>query len=585
MSNEFGIRNSEFGIILYKKMILCYTMVMPKDALTIFRAAEELSILVGGRIDKVTMPNADTVILLFHTKNGNHRLLLSCNPSLPRAHITTLGYKSPETATGTLMYFRKRLTGAVLTDIVKDKCERMISFEFSALDELRERVSYSLKVELTGKCANIVFVEQDGIIGNSLRRISAEADGKRAVFAGLEYRPPNPTGRVGVFDEDELKARVMQMSGMSTRATVNKCVAGLALSTVDEVFFRLGIKDEDNPSLDAVDKFCKYAQSLYNCPASPAVVFDGNGKPVDYFVVPYQTIAGNVKRFPTLNEAMDEYYSALFQTADFNAYSKPLRAAVKNATAKNKKRLADATQKIAESEHADDDRILGDLITANIYRIKRGERSVTVDNFYDDNGGQITIELDVTKNAQQNAAAHYKAYNKKKKAAVYAADALKQATDALDVLERISTELDMCTEKTELDEVRAELISLGYIKPEKKRKKEKPIQSCPYAFDIEGVTLLVGKNSAQNDRITKSAARSDTWLHVKSAHGCHAVLKTPSPTDSQLTRAAEICAYYSSVRSSQNVAVDYTLIKYVFTHGGGKVDYKEYKTLYVNPKQ
>ena len=557
---------------------------MPKDALTIYRAAEELDILVGGRIDKVTMPNADTVILLFHTKNGNHRLLLSCNPSLPRAHITKLNYKSPDTATGTLMYFRKRLTGAVLTAVEKDRCERMISFEFSALDELREPVKYSLKAELTGKCANIVFVEQDGTIGNSLRRISAEADGKRTVFAGLQYRPPNPTGRVGVFDESELKSRVAAFSGISTRAAVNKCVAGLAASTVDELFFRLGAKDEDNPSPEATGRFCEQAKLLYDCPISPTVVFEG-GKPIDFFVVPYKTISGEAKKFETLNEAMDEYYSALFSAADFNAYIKPLRAAVKNAKTKNNKRLADALQKVAESESADSDRILGDLITANIYRIKRGDRSITVDNFYDENGGQITIELDITKNAQQNAAAHYKAYNKKKKAAVYATDAREKAEEALDVLERISAEIDLCTDKTELDEIKAELVSLGYIKPEKKRKKEKPIQSQPYVFDIEGVTLLVGKNRAQNDRITKSAARTDTWLHVKSAHGSHAVLKTSSPTDSQLTRAAEICAYYSQARQSQNVAVDYTLIKYVFTHGGGKVDYKEYKTVYVDPKQ
>ena len=155
---------------------------MPKDALTIYRAACELDFLVGGKVDKVNMPNADTLILLFHTSVGNHRLLLSCNPSLPRVHVTRAQYKNPETATGTLMYFRKRLAGAILVGIEKDKCERMITFKFSALDELRERVEYSLIAELTGKCTNIVFVESDGAIGNCLRRISSEAPGKRAVL-------------------------------------------------------------------------------------------------------------------------------------------------------------------------------------------------------------------------------------------------------------------------------------------------------------------------------------------------------------------------------------------------------------------
>lgn len=563
----------------------CYNTFMPKDALTIYRAAEELDMLVGGRIDKVGMPNSDTLVLLFHTqKNGNHRLLLSCNPSLPRAHITTLNYKNPEAATGTLMYFRKRLTGAVLTGIVRDKTERMISFEFSALDELRERVCYSLKAELTGKCANIVFVEQNGVIGNALRKISAEVEGKRAVLNGMTYAPPNPTGRVGVFDANELIARTTEMTGVCARVAVNKCVAGLAVNTVDELFYKLEISDDVPPAPDVIKRFIAAAQELYTCPLTPTVTFR-DGKPVDYFIVPYATAGGDAKTYSTMNEAMDAYYSALFGTAELTAYGKPLRAAVKTAVAKNKKRLADASEKLYESEHADEERIIGDLITANIYRIKRGDAFVTVDNFYAPEGGQITVELDVTKNAQQNAAAHYKAYNKKKKAAVYARDAAEKAEDALYTLERISAELDLCTDKRELDEIKTELVSLGLIKPDNRRKKEKPIPSEPYKFDIDGAVLLVGKNHAQNDRITKSAARTDTWLHVKDAHGSHAVLKTPSPTDAQIRKAAQKAAYYSQSRAGENVAVDYTLIKYVFTHGGGRVDYKEYKTVYVTPEK
>lgn len=554
--------------------------------MTIYRAACELDTLIGGRVDKVGMPNPDTLILLFHTKNGNCRLLLSCNPSLPRVHITTLQYKNPETATGTLMYFRKRLTGAVLTDIIKDKCERMISLEFSALDELRERVCYSLKAELTGKCANIIFVESNGVIGNCLRRISAEAEGKRAVFPGLMYALPNPTGRVGVFDRTELKARITASEGVSARTAANKCVAGLAQTTVDELFFRLGIDDSEPPSDAAAERFIDAAQALYDAPISPTATFDSNdGKPLDFFIMPYKTCGGTAKSYPTVNAAMDDYYSALFSAADFNKYEKPLRAAVRSAIAKNKKRLSDAISKLAESATAEADKQLGDLITANIYKIKRGDRSVTVDNFFDENGGQITIELDVTKNAQQNAAAHYKAYTKKKRAAVYAEDAKIKAEDALNLLDAINTELDLCTEKRELDEVRAELVSYGLIKPTNTRKKEKPVPSEPYSFDIDGATLLVGKNHAQNDRITRGAARTDMWLHVKDAHGSHAVLKTPSPTEEQIRKAAEKAAYYSQSRLGENVAVDYTLVKHVFPHGGGKVDYKEYKTVYVTPKK
>ena len=214
---------------------------------------------------------------------------------------------------------------------------------------------------------------------------------------------------------------------------------------------------------------------------------------------------------------MDAYYSALFAAADLKAYVKPLRAAVKTAVSKNKKRLADATAKLDESSTADNDRMIGDLLTANIYKIKRGDKSVTVDNFFDENGGEITIALDVTKNAQQNAAAHYKAYNKKKKAVIYAQDAIEKAQAALYVLDGISAELDLCTEKRELDEVRSELVALGLIKPENKRKKDKPVPSEPYSFDIDGAQLLVGKKPRAE---RQDYARRATRRHMVARKRC-----------------------------------------------------------------
>lgn len=555
---------------------------MPKDALTIYRAACELDVLVGGKTDKVNMPDRETLLLLVHTRSGNHRLILSCNPSLPRAHITTRKYLNPDVASGTLMYFRKRLSGAVITGIKKDKCERMLSLIFSARDELLRPVEYELAVELTGKCANIIFIE-NGIIGNALRRVTSEAPGKRAVLPGLAYTLPNATGRVSVFDRDELKARINAVKGGSLNAAVNACVAGLAKATVDELIFRLNMTDATLPDDEAADKFINAAAELYSRPLSPVVSFDESGKPIDYYTEPYLSCGGTVKNFDTLNAAMDAYYSALFDVAERAMFSKPLKNAVTSAIKKNRKRLTDAEAKLAESEGADADRRLGELITANIYRINRGDVSVTVEDWYNGNA-PVKIELDCDKSPSQNAAKYFKAYNKKKKAAVYALSAKDAAVNALNRLDGIAIELELCTTKTELDEVRVELEELGLIRPDSKKKKQKPTPSEPYAFDVSGATLFVGKNHAQNDRITRGAQKTDIWLHVKDAHGCHAVLKTPSPTDEQLTRAAELAAFYSSARGSDNVAVDYTQIKHVYQKGGGRVEYVEYKTLYVKPK-
>ena len=220
---------------------------------------------------------------------------------------------------------------------------------------------------------------------------------------------------------------------------------------------------------------------------------------------------------------MDAYYSALFDVSELALFTKPLKSAVSSAIKKNRKRLADADAKLVESAGADADKKLGELITANIYRINRGDTSVVVEDWYNGNA-PITIELDSDKTPSQNAAKHFKAYNKKKKAAVYAQSAKEAAIAALDRLDGIATEIELCTTKTELDEVRAELEALGLIRPDTKKKKQKPIPSEPYSFDVFGVDLSVGKNNAQNDRITRDAQKTDIWLPVKDAHGCHAVL-------------------------------------------------------------
>lgn len=556
---------------------------MPKDALTIYRAAQELDILIGGKIDKVNMPDKDTLILLVHTRNGNHRLLISCNPSLPRIHITKRKYDNPDVASGTLMFFRKRLCGAVISDVIKSRDERIVTLALSARDELLRPVSYSLVSELTGKCANTILVE-NGIIINCLRRVTSEAPGKRAVLIGLKYTPPTPTGRISVFNSNELISAATAFTELNAANAINKTVSGLSPTTVKEVFANISQPDASNDA-STINNFIKNASKLYTDDLSPVVTFDNDGKPLDYFIKPYVSDE-TVKRvsFATLNEAMDAYYSALFDVAELTAYSKPLRAAVKTATTKNTKRLAEAEQKINDGNNAESDKILGDLITANIYRIRRGDTSVTVENWYNDNA-LVTIKLDVTKTPSQNAAAYYKTYNKKKKAVIYAETAKASALDALDRLSRISSELFLCTTKRELDEVRDELVSLGLIKPQNRRLKKKEPPSEPMSYDIDGTILLVGKNNSQNDRITRSASRTDTWLHVKDAHGSHAVLKTPTPTDEQIIKAAEKAAYYSQARDADKVAVDYTKIKNVFLRGGGKAEYKEYRTVIVTPKK
>ncbi len=559
---------------------------MPADSLHIKQIAIELNeLLRGGRIDKLTMPEPDEIILHIHAK-ANHTVVMSANPSLPRVHITKNAPKNnPLTAPAFLMHLRKHIGGASITEVTAHDGERILMFALKARNELGYEEKKTLICEIMGKYANIILTNADGKISECIKHISPASSEKRPVLPGLTYSFPPPQNKVNIFDGSALKSVLSSFDGGNAGGYILANAAGLAPATVNAItaaalgglFFNELTTEQTEKLADAFNQ----TRILKN--AKPCVRKE-SGVKSDFWIKPFEQ-DGEYEFFNSLNEAMDAHFFALDRDRRLSEKARIPKTTVKNAIARTEKKLKLFRERKAEASDAETDRLNGELITANIYRLKQGMSSFEAENYYEEPPQKITVKLDSSKSPQYNAQAYFKKYAKKKKTLSIVEEQIAEAVADLEYFNSIYDSFSF-TDAEGLEEITAELYAANLLhEPKGKRKKEKLLSGGEIVF--EGCTIRWGKTNYQNDRLTKAARASDTWLHTQKIHGSHVIVSGENVSERVLVRAAQIAAYYSKARLGENVPVDYTLKKYVSKPKGsppGKVVYTDYKTLFVTPQ-
>lgn len=559
---------------------------MPADSLHIKQIAIELNeLLRGGRIDKLTMPEPDEIILHVHAK-ANHTVVMSANPSLPRVHITKNAPKNnPLTAPAFLMHLRKHIGGASITEVTAHDGERILMFSLKARNELGYEEKKTLICEIMGKYANIILANADGKISECIKHISPASSEKRPVLPGLTYSFPPPQNKINIFDGNALKSVLSSFEGGNAGGYILANAAGLAPATVNAItaaalgglFFTELTTEQIEKLADAFNQ----TRILKN--AKPCVRKE-SGVKSDFWIKPFEQ-DGEYEFFNSLNEAMDAHFFALDRDRRLSEKARIPKTTVKNAIARTEKKLKLFRERKAEASDAETDRLNGELITANIYRLKQGMSSFEAENYYEEPPQKITVKLDSSKSPQYNAQAYFKKYAKKKKTLSIVEEQIAEAVADLEYFNSIYDSFSF-TDAEGLEEITAELYAANLLhEPKGKRKKEKLLSGGEIVF--EGCTIRWGKTNYQNDRLTKAARASDTWLHTQKIHGSHVIVSGENVSERVLVRAAQIAAYYSKARLGENVPVDYTLKKYVSKPKGsppGKVVYTDYKTLFVTPQ-
>ncbi len=542
---------------------------MPQDAFTLRHTAHELNaILVGGKLNRINQPEKEELSFLIYTGKRTVKLLLNVNASYCGVYFTEDERENPLFAPNFCMLLRKHLQNAEILSVAQVNFERILAFRLKCTSDFSscERILYA---EIMGKYSNLILVEGDRILG-ALKTTFLEENCKRVLMTGAKYVLPAPQDKVNPADEERLKTL---FASVPTEKVLFESVAGLAPCTAQQL-----VQGYESGN------FGNYLYGeIFSDKVSPCVLVK-NGKPIDFYA---KSVAGATP-FPTLCEAQKYFYDLKRSLKQTETGKRKLESAVNASKKKAEKRLSQILEKYRECDEMEQNRIKGELLTANLYRLSRGMKGVELENYYSEEGGTVKIAMEETLTPSQNAQKYYKKYQKQKRTLEALAPQEREVRAELDYLQSLLSAVLSAENKEDLSAVEEELTAAKLLKaPPVKGKKKK--EEVPFRlFAKEGFRILAGRNNLQNDRLLRASSPEDLWLHTQKYHSSHVVVQTNGKQvpDSVLEYAASICARYSDGKDGNKIPVDYCLIKYVKKPSGAKagfVIYTDYQTVLVDP--
>ena len=574
---------------------------MPLDAVCLQAILEELRPrLLGLRIDKVQQPARDQVVLLLR---GNQRLLLNAGANAPRIQLTNITRDNPAEPPMFCMLLRKHLVGARVADMVQPPLERLVRLELDITDDFGQPGRRTLVLEAMGRRSNLILLDGDGRIIDCLRRVDADMSAARQVLPGLYYEPPASTGRLPVTEETEEGFRTKLAAANPERQLdaflldsyfgvspiIARELAFRAAGDTDRHIFELKTAEEDRLWAELQG----FINTIKGNNFTPICIRQ-EGKPTDFSYLPITQYGAAVEteRYGSFCQLLDDFYEARERLERTRQRGADLIRSATTARDRLRRKLALQEKDYAATQNRDQLRISGDLITANLYRMERGQTKLVCENYYDENCAETTIQLDPLLTPQQNAAKYYKRYTKAKTAEKYLREQMTIARRDLEYLESILEEIAEAETEQDFLDIRNEMRDAGFLRRQGKGKKELKRVTKPREFrTTSGLRVLVGRNNRQNDKRTmKGADHRDLWFHTQKIHGSHVILCTGGGEvdDDTIVEAAKIAAWYSQARESGNVPVDYTQVKYVKKPAGarpGMVIYNTCQTVNVTPEE
>ena len=565
---------------------------MAFDACFLSAVLQEIRELESPRVEKIYQPSRDTVLLQLRHRQGRAKLLLAANPAAPRLHLTSASPENPQEPPMFCMLLRKHLTGGTLEAITQLPMERCVRFDFVCTDEMGDRVQKSLICELMGRTCNLYLVGPDGRILDCLRRIGLD-ESHRPALPGLQYQSPEPVTKA---DPEMWEAadyfHMLQMPGSDILAQrLMDTLGGLSpLVCREAALYAAGDVDARVAQGDAqtmAEKLSLFFREHLQHPAP--YYYAPDGVPKQFAFCPIRQY-GQCQEAESFGALLDGFYTLRDQKEVMSQKSQAVRKTVSNLCQRLRKKQAIQEKELAATYDRERLRQLGDILTANLHRIQKGQTRIQVEDFYDENMATITLELSPLLSPQQNAAKYYKDYARMKTAEKELTRQLELGSQELRYLESVLEELSRAGTEAELEEIRQELQQGGYLRADNGKKRVKQGKLPPMRFEsTDGYPIYVGRNNRQNDELTfRLARKDDLWLHAQKVHGSHVIISCggTQPPDDTITQAAQLAAFYAEAKGGQNIPVDVTPVKQVKKAPGAKpgmVIYHTYRTVIVNP--
>lgn len=582
---------------------------MAYDGIFIAALTDELKKrLIGGKIDKVHQPEPDGLIIHLRCGKERYKLYITANNSLPFITLTENKFENPLSPPMFCMLLRKHIASGTIIDIKQRSQERVLTFEIEARNELGELVRYNLIVEIMGKHSNIILTTaEDNKVIDSIKRVSMYQSRIRQVLPGLifDYLPSNKHNLLSL-NLEQFRREIRELLNNNKDPEVFKFIyttyEGFSPNLSRELVYRSGLDLKSHVSElrpqevdELYDHLKNVKTSLETGNFSPCTIQEKeSGKYIDLLPIASKLHASE-DFIITTNDVVtviNDYYKRKDVVNRFLQKSQSLRKLVSQRIEKGKNKLSNLQSDLLFADNAEDYKIKGDLILANLYQIEKGMNSVTVDNYYVTPNEKIELKLDIRLTPSENAQKFFKKYNKLKTAQIEVVKQIEETTADIAYLEQVLMNLENTTDNINLEEIRQELAEAGILRAKKQNKRQKKTKSTPHHYrSPEGFDILVGKNNLQNDILTlKTASKSDWWFHTKDIPGSHVIIRAEGREVPEETMflAAQLAAFHSKGKDSSQVPVDYTRIKHVNKPSGAKpgmVIYVKNHTYYVTPDQ
>ncbi|MGW7987273.1 Rqc2 family fibronectin-binding protein [Staphylococcus shinii] len=554
---------------------------MAYDGLFTRKIVESLQFLVDGRIHKINQPENDTMLVVIRQNRKNHQLLLSIHPSFTRMHLTNKKYDNPFDPPMFARVFRKHIEGGIVKAVRQIGNDRRVEIDVQSKDEIGDTIYRTIILEIMGKHSNLILVDDNRKIIEGFKHLTPNTNQYRTVMPGFQYEAPPTQNKINPFEISGVEALkyIDFNSGKIARQLLNHFEGFSPLITNEIANRRQFMTTQTLP--EAFDEVLEEIQG------EPTPVFHKNhesGKE-DFYFMKLDQFYDDVVLYDSLHDLLDRYYDARGERERVKQRANDLVKFVQQQLHKSQNKLSKLIDELEGTKEKEQQQLFGELITANIYRIKQGDESLTALNYY--NGEEVTIPLNPTKSPAVNAQIYYKKYNKLKTREHELQHQIQLTKENIDYFESIEQQLTHIS-VDEIDDIRDELADQGFMKQRKqsKKKKKQTMQIQAYT-STDGDTILVGKNNKQNDYLTnKQAKKHHLWFHTKDIPGSHVVILSDEPSEETIKEAAMLSAYFSKAGSSAQVPVDYTEIKHVHKPSGAKpgfVTYDNQKTLYATP--
>lgn len=576
---------------------------MAFDVIFATAVAKELNgVLAGARVEKVYQPSKEEILLFCRVGRETRKLIISSSPSSARICFTENAGENPSAPPMLCMLLRKHLAGAQIEGVETVGFERAIKLTFSCHDELGFDCRRYLIAEIMGKYSNIIFLgDDDGkmkILGVT-KPVDMTTSRVRQLLPGMIYQSPPPQEKMLPTDETEagfLSRFEGYPQGKDAERFFIDTYLGFSPAVAREIVHRAGCDGMTAFEADAkrlASAFLALMEKVKSGDFVPYAVYGGGGEPEEFSYTEITYLPGAGKRFDSFSELLSAFYGKKAEAEALRNRIGATEALIVTAKKRLTKKLDVLSEELKECEEADKYRLWGELITGSLYMLTGKAGEVTVTDYYSDPPKEVTIPLDEKLTASRNAARYYKKYNKLKTARTIASEQAEKARAELEYLKTVEASLSLCDCAADVSEIREELMKTGYLRRPAQTKGQKPKKTEPMYFHTSlGREIICGKNNTQNDFLsTKLAEKSDWWFHVKGGAGSHVIMRCEpdeDPDARDFTEAAQAAAFFSDEKASANVAVDYTLAKFVKKPSGsapGHVIYTDYYTAYVNPEK